>query len=347
MKKPTLWMVVGVRPQYVKAVALRDALRLYDLDVRVVDTRQHYDYELNQQVIDDIGLQVDRSAVSEPNQGPLHYIYRGIDAVQRALEDTAFSNAAILVFGDANPAVVGAVAAKAVSLPLIHVEAGARRNPIEREHWNSRMVDSVSDLRFAVTQRHLSELCKEGLQQGSVLSGDLSIEWYRKYWLRPRNFERTGILVTLHRPENMSQHIIDECVRGCLGAGLPVTFVAHPRNRALLAKHVRDIRVVPPQRPSALLEHIQSSVAVLTDSGGLAREAHYLRTPVLMRRDVGGWPELLEFGVLRRVGCNGMDVSMGVEWANELLTSYPSGSPLIVVDGVSIAAQRIVEICQS
>lgn len=348
MSARTLWMVVGVRPQYLKAAALAESLRPRGVDVRTLDTRQHYDDLLNSQVVADVELHVHSAADVSPGRGPLHHLAKGIDLVAQTIGDASSTDAAVLVFGDANPAVVGAVAANALGLPLIHVEAGARRNPIEREHWNSKMVDAVARVRFAVTKRHMDELSAEGLAVGSYLTGDLAIQWYRDRWKSGETPLRSGVLITLHRPDNMKRKVLDACVEGCLLSGAAVSFVLHPRNVGLVERSAwkDSIEVIGPQKPSAILDRLRRSSVLLTDSGGLAREAHYLGTPVLMRRDFGGWPELLSFGVLRRVEASVEDVSAGLCWARELAKAYPSGSPLFVEGGLQLALDKILEECR-
>jgi UDP-N-acetylglucosamine 2-epimerase len=343
-----LLVVVGVRPQYLKAAALVHELSKAAPHIvpHVVDIRQHYDERLNSAIVADVGLRVDTTSDVEHGRGPLHYVARGLETLECLAEEMSHEDFAVVVFGDANPALVGMIAAQKLRWPLIHVEAGARRDPREQEHWNSLLVDAAADLRLAVTPRHLKELERESPPGETFLTGDMAWRWYSETVLkrsRASSLPREGVLITLHRPENMSRETLDRCLQGCLEADVPVTFVSHPRNSRFLEESDwgARIRIVPPLAPTQVLSLVSRSAAVLTDSGGLAREAHYLGTPVLMRRDVGGWPELREFGVLKPVADDTQAVRSGLEWAMDLALHYPPGSPLVVSGGIELGIEKI------
>jgi UDP-N-acetylglucosamine 2-epimerase len=350
----TLLVIVGVRPQYVKAAALISELakKAPDVPAMVIDIRQHYDDFLNRSIVEDVGLSVDLFSQVEPGRGALHYISRGLEAIEAVNLKIDRKDLSLAVFGDANPALVGMIAARKLDCPLVHIEAGARRDPREQEHWNSLLVDTAADLRLAVTDRHMLELQNERLSNGSYLTGDLAFDWYRGRGLAPRRRSsgsgREGVVITLHRPENMTQQVIDQCLDGCFQARQPVTFVCHPRSADFVrrSKWSTRISILEPLPPTQILALVRRSTAVLTDSGGLAREAHYLRTPVLMRRDVGGWPELRAYGVLQPVSASASSVCEGVDWARAVSRNYPSGSPLVVPGGIELGIEEIRKVCK-
>lgn len=305
----SLVLVVGVRPQYIKArdflwhlQRLRSSLDgAIPCDVKVLDTAQHYSKEL---LVDaPLDAFTRRKHISREQTT---IFSESIAWCMRALVRFKDKRVTVGVFGDANPAAVGAIAASQLGLPVIHIEAGARRDPAEIEHRNSRLVDAVSVRHYCVSRAHQVNLVNEGISD-SVVIGDLSgiriLEWVRDGTISIQPTEkRHGIVVALHRPANMLASVFEKYISAATSISDEVALIVHPR-AAELAHHIARsyrIRILPPMPQVETLNIVSRSSCLVTDSGGLIREAHYVGTPVLVVRRVGGWEELIEAGINAR-----------------------------------------------
>lgn len=350
-----LLVIAGVRPQYVKAAALRTVLAEHAPDIGartlVLDTGQHYSPSLAADLQSSIGLTPDH--VLRHNEGATELTIMGsslagIDLFVRA----SFSRPpVVVVFGDANPALIGAVAGHKLYSPVVHVEAGARRDEREPEHWNSKIADFLADLRCCVTERAVRCLAQEGIDKGTILTGDIAAPWFRALANSILgNGESTqksdAALVTLHRPANMDTRTMLTVFDAVRRSGLACRFVAHPRSKAPLANaRVEDVVILEPLSVPDLIREVHGAKIVVTDSGGLAREAHYLRRPVVMRRDAGGWPELREADVLCQAGRDLDSLMEAIKWALWRGIDYPTVRPLERIDGLRLAVARIRALC--
>lgn len=307
-----LLIVAGVRPQYVKAAALLAELERHAPDIwrraRVLDTGQHYSPSLARRVQESVGLNPNHCIQHDFGSTELAIIGKSL----REFEDYVRSNynevPTVVVFGDANPALVGAIAGSRLGAPIVHIEAGARRDPRESEHWNSAFADSLANIRCCVTERAVTCLSNEGISEGVLLTGDIAARWFRELSLKvldDNESSREGdmVLVTLHRPGNMDLSTVCAVLDAIRLCGLRCRWVRHPRVESLLAQvSHQGVTLLEPLSVSEVIKEIVRSRIVLTDSGGLAREAHYLGRPVIMRRDTGGWPELRDAQLLRAAG---------------------------------------------
>jgi UDP-N-acetylglucosamine 2-epimerase len=322
----------------VKAAALIEDLKRIGVprdQVLVVDTGQHYDSNLAGRVLRDLGLRPDVTLSHSVSKTPTAIFCRTVEHLEELIGTDG--RYAVIVFGDADVALAGALAARRRNAPVLHIEAGARRDPTEQEHWTSRLVDAVADLRFAVTSRALDELRREGLAENSIVTGDMALDWFLKRFepaiSQARDAEAPAF-VTLHRPNNMRSKTFNALRNALEGRGVKAVWLRHPRNQEVLRITVPSVDHIDPLAPSEVVNVMASSSMVITDSGGLAREAHWLSRPVVMRRDNGGWPELAERGYLTQLNTDeGPEVERAVEWAT---TWHPRGiqaSPLINEDG--------------
>lgn len=338
MKRPIV-AVAGVRPQYIKATAFAWEMRqqFFDNDLYVADTAQHYSPELSLSIIEELALPIHLHVLHRKPRLPWTILSTSINELSKFLACLQV-RPVVVVFGDANPALAGAMAALKTGCPLVHVEAGARRDPREQEHHNSRLVDAIADLKFCLTPRAAKALATENSSSGTILTGDLAIGWFRHYCanLETDPLEEGHLLVSLHRPENSTRPRIQKLLKMAREYTGTVKWIEHPRTRDILSGLAipANVEIVPPLGYEDALRSILSSRAVLTDSGGLSREAHHLRRPVLMRRDRGGWPELLESGQMRRIGFNPSETAAAFSWADLVAESYPHAHPLVVEDGI-------------
>jgi len=277
-----------------------------------VHTGQHYDRQMSQVFFDELGL-------PEPswNLGVgsgSHGEQTGLMLTQ--LEEILLSRHpdAVLVYGDTNSTLAGALAAAKLQIPVFHVEAGLRSfNRQMPEEINRVVADRISALLLCPTPTAVGNLAAEGIRDGVHLVGDVMYDCLERfdeaapftqaledaYSLRRREY----VLMTCHRAENTdNQARLAEIVRAAnrLAATLPVLFIVHPRTRkAIAALDVAaeaDLRMAEPVSYLQMLALEREAALILTDSGGMQKEALFYRVPCVTMRDDTEWVETVESG---------------------------------------------------
>jgi UDP-N-acetylglucosamine 2-epimerase len=302
--------IVGARPQFVKAAPLSRALRRRFREV-LVHTGQHYDREMSAAFFEELGIpEPDRHL--EVGSGPHgRMTARMLERLEEAMVEVR--PALVLVSGDTNSTLAGALAAAKLGIPLAHVEAGLRSFDMRMpEEVNRRLTDHVSDLLFCPTRAAVANLRAEGLRRGVHRTGDVMYDAIRQNLARARRRPavvegRSFFLATIHRQENTDH---PERLSRLLGAleRAPRTVVLplHPRTRARLRASGREpggsLRVIPPVSYLDMLQLESRARAVLTDSGGVQKEAYVLGVPCVTLRDSTEWVETLRGGANRLVG---------------------------------------------
>ena len=351
MASPSIIVVAGVRPQYIKAKAVQWLLERYAPKVigtvAFVDVAQHYTHELSDLVMDDLGINFTKRM--PPSNSHLRGVIIGnaIAALAQYFDEQETSPT-IVVFGDAASVVAGAFAAHNAGLPLIHIEAGARRDPREIEHYNSVIVDQLATVRLPYSQRALQELTNERLSDDSIVVGDVALEWYLHRY--PHLFARAQrknidapILVSMHRPGNMDEETLLTLITELQRTGLPVRWLSFPRNLPFVGMLSENgATILPMLTHSAAMAEISEARMLVTDSGGLSREAHYLHCPVIMRRDLGGWPELAASGFLYSlIERSAQAVGSAIDWGLAVTSPDYTSSPLYIEGGGRLIAETI------
>jgi|GEM_PF-3209886 len=347
-----LVIVCGVRPQYIKAAALlyeiNHSTLLSGLESYVFDTGQHYDECLSKNIKEDLGLEPNYTVKHKTElRSSLSIMGTAITELGTYLRKILRRKPVVLVFGDANPALVGAVCASQLNLDLIHIEAGARRSPFEIEHRNSKIVDSVASLKGCVTQRAINELKKESLSDGSFLSGDVAHRWMKNNLkkISVQNQRRVDyIIVSIHRKSNQKKERLDsffESIRKFPDETF--VFLQHPSLRSLLSTITvpSNCEILESQPYSLTLQLLHYSKFCLTDSGGLSREASILMKRVVMCRDSGGWPELEENDLLIRCSIDDPKLINAIKWGVAGANLNLPSSPLVVSGGVDLCMEKL------
>ena len=303
--------VVGARPQFIKAAPVTRALRTAHTEV-LVHTGQHYDAAMSAAFFRD--LEMPEPDVNLGVGSGSHATMTG--DILRRLEPVLLEHApdGVLVYGDTNSTLAGAVAAAKAAYPdgrrpwLAHVEAGLRSfNRRMPEEGNRVVADHLADLLLAPTPVAMRHLAREGLADRAELVGDVMVDAHAWALARAethlphaaRSLDRY-VLVTLHRAENVDEPARLGRILGGLAIDLPVLFPVHPRTRAALE---RDGASLPGNvvalEPVGYLEMValQSRAhAVATDSGGLQKEAYLSGVPCVTLRSETEWTETVEAG---------------------------------------------------
>jgi UDP-GlcNAc3NAcA epimerase len=293
--------VVGNRPQFVKSAPLSLALRDHGIDEAVVHTGQHYDPELSQVFFDELGLRRPRHQLDLRSSDPALMEPRIAAAARDEEPDW------VLVYGDTNSTLAGARAAAELELPLAHVEAGLRSGDLTMPEEHSRIeTDRLAQLLLCPDGRSRATLHAEGvggrievvgdvMYDASLLFARLARERYE-----PPYPPRSYVVATIHREANVWQPRLGRIVDGLNRLDEPVVFPAHPRTRAALARddielapHVELVAPLGYLRMTALVEGAR---VVVTDSGGLQKEAYWLGVPCVTARPSTEWVDTVEVG---------------------------------------------------
>lgn len=307
--------IVGARPQFIKAAAVSRVIRKY-YDEILVHTGQHYDNNMSDIFFDELNI-----PKPDYNLG----IGSGSHANQTAgmlvgIEEVLLKEKPdyIMLYGDTNSTLAGAIAASKIHIPIIHIEAGLRSfNMNMPEEINRILTDRISSLLFCPTQEAVNNLNHEGITKGVYSVGDVMIDAVMYYSERleeqPREFyfsHLQGIyeqvteldqwyLATIHRAENTdSTEKIHEILKAFDRFDAPVIFPVHPRTKSLVNQLVdhyafTNIVFVEPIGYKDMLYFTKNAVKVVTDSGGLQKEAYVLNTPCITVRDQTEWVETL------------------------------------------------------
>lgn len=303
--------VVGARPQFVKLAPVHTALVDAGHDHLIVHTGQHYDHGMSDVFFQDLGIPAPNQnlAVGSASHG------RQTGQMLEGLEGSFLANSPdwVLVYGDTNSTLAAAVAAVKIHLPVAHLEAGLRSfNRSMPEEHNRVLTDHAADLLLAPTEVAMRHLADEGLAGRSVLVGDVMTD----VCLRTRDRVlasppqmptgwRAGtpyVVATIHRQENTDDPTrLRQIVEHLAGSAVPVRLLVHPRLAAKSEEHsiplgVGAIGIFEPLGYSQLVHAVLHSTGVVTDSGGLQKEAFLLDRPCITIRTETEWVETVESG---------------------------------------------------
>src|SRR3954469_12684618 len=302
--------VIGNRPQFVKAAAVSRLLRERHEEL-IIHTGQHYDDELSRIFFDELGVPAPARQLGVHDGSLTSQTARMLGALEPELDDLRPDM--VLVYGDTNSTLAGALAAAQRHVPVAHVEAGMRsfdrRMP---EELNRVLTDHASDLLLCSTSVAVANLEREGVAGEVQLVGDamadVTLAFAPVAEQRSNALVEAGVelgkylLVTAHRagnvddPERLLRLV--ELLEALPG---PVVFPLHPRTRARLRAaglfdRVGRLQITPPLGYLDFLTLARNARAVLTDSGGVQKEAYLLGTPCVTMRDTTEWVETLETG---------------------------------------------------
>ncbi|HEY9839992.1 MAG: non-hydrolyzing UDP-N-acetylglucosamine 2-epimerase [Candidatus Sericytochromatia bacterium] len=335
-----IFSVIGARPQFIKAAMVSRQLAALGQQERLIHTGQHFDPEMSAIFFEQLGLP--EPAYYLGIGGTSHGAMTG--RMLEALEAVFLTEKPdwVLVYGDTNSTLAAALAAVKLQIPLAHVEAGMRSfNRAMPEEINRVLVDHVSELLFVTGQEPVRLLAAEGISRGIHCVGDVMYDAVLTFLPAAR---QSGIraqlqlegqafgLVTLHRAENTDEPArlriwLKELEN--LSRHLQLVFPVHPRTRKAIAQILPDwqpegIRLLEPLGYLEMLSLQQAAALVLTDSGGVQKEAFYLGVPCLTLRKETEWMETVHSGWNRLVGDRPQDL---LTLAQQILAQPPAGPP--------------------
>lgn len=302
--------VVGARPQFIKAALLSAELARRGVEEIVVHTGQHYDRSMSDVFFEELQLPAPKHHLGVGSGG--HGAQTG--EMLKRLEPVVQAEAPdwVLVYGDTNSTLAGALVASKLHVPLAHVEAGLRSfNRQMPEEINRVVADHVADLLLAPTVQAVKQLAREGITSGVQVVGDLMVDLAMQAAARvpehPPVLQRLGLqprtygVTTIHRASNTDDpQTFARLVDGLRRVDLPVVFPVHPRTQRIAldagAGQNDNLILCDPLPYAEMLALVAHSAILFTDSGGLQKEAFVLKVPCVTLREETEWIETLEDG---------------------------------------------------
>jgi UDP-GlcNAc3NAcA epimerase len=342
--------VVGNRPQFIKSAPVSLALKDHGVHEVLLHTGQHYHPELSQVFFEELGLEPPAYRLEAGSGTHAEQLARMLPGIEKAaLEEQPDW---VLVYGDTNSTLAGAVASAKVGYPVAHVEAGLRSFDLSMpEELNRRVVDRLSTLLLAPTAAAATNLQREGIVDGVRIVGDVMLDANLR--LAPIARERSNalaelgieagdyLLATVHREANVGEPALGDIVRALNALDEPVVFPLHPRTAAAIEEQGHRLGgQVRPRPPLGYLDFAalaSQARLILTDSGGLQKEAYWYEVPCITLRENTEWVETVETGWNRLVGTDPDRIVAAVRQ-----TPLPDEHPPLYGDGR--AADSIAEL---
>ena len=349
--------VVGARPQFIKAATVSRALGDHHHQDILIHAGQHYDYEMSRIFFEELDIpapDVNLGVGSGTHGFQTAHMLMGLEQVLLAEKPDR-----VIVYGDTNSTLAGALAAVKINIPLCHVEAGLRSfNRDMPEEHNRVLTDHCADLLFCPTRTAVENLAREGITEGVHFVGDTmydSVVYFEdiarqrsrileKLHLEPKKY----LLATVHRAYNTdSSENLSNIVNAFSQLQETIVFPVHPRTRRKLTgldgapelSEIKNVRQINPVSYLDMLMLEQNARVILTDSGGVQKEAYFFAVPCVTLRPETEWIETVESGWNVVAGTSPSDIVHAVETispAEERQIDFGDGK----------AAQHIVEILE-
>ena len=302
MKIKKISIIVGTRPQIIKSQPLINSLKS-EFKLTIINTGQHYDYELSQKFFNELKIVKPSINLNAQKGSPIQQISKIITKLEQI-----FSNHRpdlVIIPGDTTSALAGSLAASKSKLKIAHLEAGARSNQFYmEEELNRRIVDHSSNFLFAPTRNCLDNLKKESVFGKAFFVGDtmydLFLEFKKKLHLESlERKSRNKILITIHRAENIENKNrlknIAKLIHELNNRDYDVIFPVHPHTQKKLKEfNFRIDSLKNPMGYTDLLKNLFQCNLVITDSGGLQKEAYWMARPCITLRENTEWIETIK-----------------------------------------------------
>lgn len=294
--------ILGARPQFIKAALLsNDFCTTKNVQEIIIHTGQHFDEKMSQGFFTELDIPVPNFQlnINQMNHGEMTGTM--MTEIEKILLDEKPDG--VLVYGDTNSTLAGSLAAAKLKIPVFHVEAGLRSfNRSMPEEINRIVTDHLSSLLFCPTKHAIEMLKKEGITHGVIFSGDIMFDLFKKSQKGKDISKKPQVLATIHRPSNTD----DPSTLASIIEGLErihkekqVLLPVHPRTEKKLKEFgiTPAVNVMPPLSYNQMVSHLLSSEIVLTDSGGVQKEAFFAKTKCITVRSETEWVELIDAGV--------------------------------------------------
>jgi len=292
--------IIGNRPQFIKTVLVSKEIRKSDKEI-LVHTGQHYDENLSDIFFNELkipGPEINLG-IAEANQGrQTGYMIKGIeDILMKERPDC------MIVYGDTNSTLAGSIAGSKLHIPIVHIEAGLRSfNKKMPEEINRILTDHVSTLLFCPNNKAIQNLNNEGIFEGVLNCGDVMEEVFEFVYKNiPKTESETYAYMTMHRAENTNDNIIlTKRIQQVGEIDSDIIWPIHPRTKKQLTEFnitiPLNVKLIEPQGYYKNIEYIKNSKIIITDSGGLQKEAYWAGKPCFTLRNETEWMNTIAEG---------------------------------------------------
>lgn len=304
--------LIGARPQFIKEAVLNKEFEKNGIEEVIVNSGQHYDYNMSDIFFEKLGVKMPEYNL-EVGSG-MHGEMTGkiMTEFEKLLVD--IKPDIVLVYGDTNTTLAGAIVAAKMKIKLAHVEAGVRMLPKDMpEEINRTLTDRISNFLFCPSERSVNNLKKEGITEGVYFTGDVTYDLYLNtkdhfdysVYNSLKLEDNKYIVVTIHRDYNVDDKsrfgkILDALDK--VSKDVRVVFPMHPRTRKRVEefgyeKLLENMDILEPIDYLSLMGLMERCKAVITDSGGLQKESYYTQKPAYLLMPDPAWHELVESGM--------------------------------------------------
>ena len=320
--------VVGARPQFIKLALLSKELRKH-FDEVIVHTGQHYDYEMSKVFFENLEIpepDYNLGVGSAEREEQISKIEEGLEKIFLKEKPDL-----VVVFGDTNSTLAGAEVASKLGLKIANVEAGMRSYDEIPEEKNRVIADSHSNIFFCSTKTAVDNLKKEGITKNVFLVGDIMIdalvnnlevaEKKSKILSELGLSKNEYMLATIHRAENTEDESrLKSIIKALISSGEKIVIPLHPRTKKYLESYSlfenlknSNVRIIKPLSYSDMLVMEKNARKIITDSGGMQKEAYFFKVPCITLRDVTEWEETIENGFNVLVGSDEVKIKESIK----------------------------------
>ena len=334
--------LVGARPQFIKEAVLHMEFQRLNIEEILVNSGQHYDHNMSDIFFDNFKIKKPDYNIGVGSGSHAEMTAKVMVDFEKIV--VAEKPDWILVYGDTNTKLAGAIVASKLKVPLAHIEAGIRMLPKDMpEEINRTLTDKVSQLLFCASQRSVENLKNEGIESGVHFTGDVMLDIFIKNSkkfkyniLEDSNLHESEYCVlTLHRDYNVdNKSALEKILRQLkkLSNELQIIFPIHPRTKKnienfSLQEYLKAIKTTEPLDYLSLMGLVSKSKFVITDSGGLQKESYYAEKPAILLMQDPAWHELVEEQINVLAGDHDLfDLATSLKYANFKKGIYGDGT---------------------
>ena len=336
-----LLTIIGSRPQFIKTAPVSSAIRNAGINEIIVNTGQHYDFNMSDIFINELNI-------SKPDYnlsvGSSSHAKQTSDIIYKVEEIIlTVKPHAVLIYGDTNSTLGGAIAVSKLDIPLIHIEAGLRAfNKAMPEEINRVITDHISTILFCPSNISKKNLNQEGIEKNVFVVGDVMYDIFKKWESKFNNKNKYGdyVLLTMHRAENTVPDMLRKRLDQLSKLDMQIIYPVHPRTKKILIQNEITIpinmQIIEPVGWIELMGIGRNARFIITDSGGLQKEALWLNKHCLTIREQTEWVETIQQHVNQLVKVDD-NISIPALRKGDFTNPYGDGN----------ASERIIDIIKT
>ena len=294
--------VIGTRPQYIKSAPISKAFKNNNINEIIIDTGQHYDFNMSEIFLKELNLSKPKFNLNIGSKSHTEQIGEIILKLEPIIKKN--NPQAILVYGDTNSTLGAAITSAKLNIPLIHIEAGLRSfNKKMPEEQNRIITDHISNLLFCPSTISKKNLINENIKNNIFVVGDVMYDIFKQFnpQFKSDNKYNDYVLLTMHRAENTTPEMLIKRLNQISKLNLKFIYPLHPRTKQIIENNnillPNNIKTIEPLSWLNLMKIANHAKFIITDSGGLQKEALWLKKHCITIRNETEWLETILQGV--------------------------------------------------